>query len=139
MRQDMFSSFLAPDHGENRQLAAHNTVARKELVPLRTLDGVIEELRAETAFRTFYLKMDTQGYDMNVLRGAERSLADVIALQTEVPVRRIYREMPSYEEVVERLGALGFDVSGMFCVTRDEHLRVVEFDCVAVNRTFFSS
>jgi hypothetical protein len=40
--------------------------------------------------------------------------------------------MPSYHEALAELERLGFAVTGMFPVTRDAGLRVIEFDCVMV-------
>ena len=44
----------------------------------------------------------------------------------------IYKGVPTYLEAISHLNTLGFDLTGLFPVARDEHLRVVEFDCVTV-------
>ena len=46
----------------------------------------------------------------------------------------IYADAPPYQEVISELHALGFDLSGMFPVTLDPDLRVIEFDGVFVPR-----
>jgi hypothetical protein len=77
------------------------------------------------------LKVDTQGFDLEVVEGAVKVLDRVRALQLEVPAKRVYDGMPPLPRTLERLDELGFEVTGMFPVTRDRDLlRVVEFDCV---------
>jgi hypothetical protein len=82
--------------------------------------------------RRLYLKLDTQGYDLEVLRGAARSLERVVALQSEIAFVPLYAGMPSWRESFERIEALGFAPSGIFSVTREPSLRLVEADCVFV-------
>jgi hypothetical protein len=45
----------------------------------------------------------------------------------------LYRNAPSYREALDALTALGFAVTAMAPVSRDDRLRVIEFDCVMVN------
>lgn len=42
--------------------------------------------------------------------------------------------MPSYFDSLSALSGQGFEVSGFFPVTLDERLRLIEFDCLMVNR-----
>jgi hypothetical protein len=79
-----------------------------------------------------YLKMDTQGWDGEVLEGASGVIDQVAALQTEVSVKAIYDGMPPWRESLQRLERLGYELSGLFPVTLDRRLRVIGFDCVAV-------
>jgi hypothetical protein len=52
-------------------------------------------------------------------------------LVAELPVVPIYEGMPSLVEGLGQLEDLGFEVTGMFPVTRDrDRLGAVEFDCV---------
>jgi hypothetical protein len=43
--------------------------------------------------------------------------------------------MPGYMETIRYLGALGFDITGLYPVSRDRSLRLIEFDCVMINRS----
>jgi hypothetical protein len=58
--------------------------------------------------------MDTQGFDLQVIRGAANTLASVPLLQTEVSVRAIYAGMPDYFTSIRTLREYGFDLSGLF-------------------------
>lgn len=107
-------------------------LARKEAVPLQRLDAVFEEVVGDPHARVF-LKSDTQGYDLNVIRGAAGCLDRIAGLQVEVSIRRVYKGAPAYFEVLEELTGHGFEITGMFPVQRDAQLRVVNFDCVMIN------
>jgi len=134
MASDQFSSFLEPDSSRVGDLDGLNLPCSVETVTVRTLDGVLPALRERLGFARPYLKLDTQGFDMEVLRGGGDSLPMMRALQTEASVIGIYKGMPNYLEMIEYLDKRGFDVSGFYPVGRDSALRLVEFDCVMINR-----
>ena len=129
-RISQFSSFLEPSTYSREQFGAASGTDRVIDVELRRLSSILDELVGDPESHRFFLKMDTQGYDMNVLDGAGASLERVRGIQTEVSVKAIYDEMISYDVAITRLQALGFELTGLFPVTRDRDLRVVEFDCV---------
>lgn len=139
MKQDMFSSLLAPETEENlQQFKEFNSVARVEEVEVRRLDGLFDEIVRKHDVKRIYLKLDTQGYDLEVVKGAGGVLSRLAGMQTEVAVQRLYKGMPSYQESIRILTDLGFEITGMFPVTRDKWLRVVEFDCTLINRSMIS-
>ena len=134
MRAGNFSSFLPPDHSVVSDFAVKNQVDHQETVQVRRLDSVIGSLASRRPIHNIYLKMDTQGFDLEVIRGAPETLRTVLALQTEMSLRPIYQGMPSFSDARRELESLGFDISGMFPVSHDTALRLIEFDCVMVNR-----
>ena len=120
--------------------APYNVVDHTENVEVRTLDSVIEELRARMDIgKNLYLKMDTQGYDLEVLKGAEHSLAMIAAVQTELSCLALYKNMPGYVEMLAALDQKGFQLSGMFPVNQDTSLRIIESDCVMLNSALVKS
>jgi FkbM family methyltransferase len=135
MVSDQFSSFLEPDHARVKDYAKLNVACHTEAVTVRTLDVVLPVLQERIGFDRPYLKIDTQGFDIEVLRGALNSLPIVKALQTEASVISIYKGMPQYMDTIRYLDELGFDITGLYPVSRDSALRLVEFDCVMINRS----
>jgi FkbM family methyltransferase len=129
----VFSSFHQPNAYARREFGGHADVDHVERVVVRRLDHLLPEL-ARPGDRTF-LKMDTQGWDLEVLRGASGVLGSIQALQSEVSMLPIYGRMPNLEESLDRFRELGFSVAGLFPVTYDSSQRVVEFDCVCVADT----
>jgi len=93
---------------------------------------VLPTLRERLRFERPYLKLDTQGFDMEVLRGGSDSLSTVPALQREASVIGIYKGMPTYMETIRHIGERGFHLSGLYPVARDSSLRLFEFDCVMI-------
>ena len=98
------------------------------------LDAVLPALKERLGFNRPYLKLDTQGFDLKVLQGARNSLGTMRALQTEASVIGIYKKMPGYPDIIRYLDDRGFDITGFYPVSRDSSLRLVEFDCVMINR-----
>ena len=134
MVSDQFSSFLQPDNSRTNDYDGLNVPCHVETVTVHTLDVVLPVLRERLNFDRPYLKLDTQGFDIEVLQGGGDSLPDVRGLQTEASVIGIYKGMPGYMETIRYLGERGFDITGLYPVSRDRSLRLVEFDCVMMNR-----
>jgi FkbM family methyltransferase len=134
MASDQFSSFLQPDNSRTHDYDGLNVATHVETVTVHTLDVVLPMLRERLNFDRPYLKLDTQGFDMEVLQGSRDSLPEVRALQTEASVIGIYKGMPGYMETIRYLDQQGFDVTGFYPVSRDHALRLIEFDCVMMNR-----
>ena len=105
-----------------------------EVVEVRRLDEIAVAHPALAGAKRALLKTDTQGFDLEVLRGAGAFLARTSVVQVELSVLPVYDDTPLYFEVIGELQRLGFDLSGMFPVTLDPHLRVIEFDGVFVRR-----
>lgn len=107
-------------------------VTGHELVEVRRLDGVLDEHLPPGAAGQILLKIDTQGSDLDVLDGATGVLDRVAAVQTEVPLQPLYEGVAGLPEVLAALAARGFALSGVFPVSADDRLRLIEVDCVAV-------
>lgn len=107
-----------------------------EKVEIRALDDVLSEAGIDCVTSGVYLKLDTQGYDLEVIKGAQCSLKNIRALQTEASIRPIYQGMPSYTETIFAMNENSFELSGMFPVTHDTNLRLIELDFVFLNDAF---
>src|SRR5262249_53747011 len=103
MKSDLLSSFRAPDPAMVPKFRPVNVVERTERVAVRRLDSLFEELGGERALRNVYLKLDTQGFDLEVIRGATALLPRVRALQTEIAMQPLYRGAPSYRDTLDEL------------------------------------
>ena len=133
MQCDDFSSFLDPSNEVAPEYSEMNSVARIESVDIRRLDAALEELNIKPTERSLYLKMDTQGFDLEVVAGATSVVKHVRALQTEVSCIPIYEAMPDIIETIRTLRELNFHLGGFFSVARRPDLSVVEFDAIFVN------
>ncbi len=134
MKSSEMCSFKNPNNLANEDFQNANTIIDKEIVQIKKLDTIFPMLQEKHKIENAYLKLDTQGYDMEVIKGAQESLRKVKALQTEISFIQLYEDMPSFSEVNQTLDVKGFDISGIYPVNRDSQLRVVDFDCVMINR-----
>lgn len=126
-----FASFLPPSNFSRQTFGEVVGVAKKELVRVKRLDNVFAMIMKETPVKAIHLKMDTQGYDLEVFKGGESVLNRISALQSELSLLPVYEGMPDYLEVLARYRQAGFEVTGLFPVSHDrETLAVIEFDCV---------
>ena len=104
-------------------------------VPVRRLDAILDELLAPVADPRPYLKLDTQGYDLEVFAGLGERVADFIAMQSEVALLQIYEGMPRMPEALAAYEEAGFEITALYPVSRDMRTaRVLEFDCVMVRQ-----
>jgi FkbM family methyltransferase len=129
------NTFLAPSGYGVERFPTMASPLPAQTVEVRRLGDVFDEVTAHVPEPRALLKVDTQGYDLEVIEGAAEVLCRVAALQVELPVKHVYEGVPGLAVTLERLDELGFEVTGMFPVTRDRDLlRVVEFDCVLRRR-----
>jgi hypothetical protein len=132
-KESTLTSFLPP-RKDVAGLWKDDSVSHYEIVPVRTLDDVLSEAKIDCRNEQVYLKLDTQGFDLEVLKGATNSIENIIALQTEASIQPIYEGMPSYRDTLDTLDKLGYEISGIFPVNYDSNLRLIESDCVFINQ-----
>ena len=93
-------------------LPAHTKAAPRsayvdsETTKVCTLDEVLSEFVEPE--QTTLLKVDTQGYEMEVLKGASNSLSKIAALQIELSLTPLYDGAPLFENVVAHVRTAGF-------------------------------
>ncbi|MFI6939699.1 FkbM family methyltransferase [Streptomyces sp. NPDC050418] len=126
------NSLLPPsDYGRGRYKRFKK--GRTEEITIRRLDEVMDEALDGIADPRPYLKMDTQGFDLQVFEGGGERIDDFVGLQSEVAPLRLYEGSPAMAESIAAYEGRGFGITGMYPVTREPATgRVVEFDCVMV-------
>jgi FkbM family methyltransferase len=123
------SSLLAPSEYGTGRYEQLRQVTEVE-VPVRRLDALLPTL-PEVQGRRLFLKMDTQGYDLEAFAGLGDQVHQVVGLQSEMALLTIYDEMPRLPAALPVYEAAGFGVTGFYPVTREWRTwRVLEFDCV---------
>jgi len=128
----VFSSILAPNNFSEQRFHGECDVVQTVTVPLRRLDSILGELTARIERPRIYLKIDTQGYDLEVFNGLGSWAANVVGMQSEVSMIPIYDGMPVMAESIAAYEAAGFTVAGMYPVNTDDAGGVIEFDCLLV-------
>ena len=95
-------------------------------VEVRSLDDVVGKLKVNN----LYLKLDTQGSDLDVLRGGEATLKIVNGLQTELGCIPCYDGAASPAEVLAFLAERGFWMTAVHSLWQDDDFRIGEADAV---------
>jgi hypothetical protein len=81
--------------------------------PMRTVDRVVRDRGASPPD---FLKLDVQGYELEVLKGAEESLNSLQVILAELNFLDIHKNVPLVSEVIAWLderGWVAYDVCGL--------------------------
>jgi FkbM family methyltransferase len=133
-KSTVFSSFLQANAYSKEIWRSLDDVGVEEVNVIR-LDDILSELIRRSRCSRLFLKMDTQGYDDHVFRGALQSLNSIRGLQSEVAFIPVYEGMTLAYDVLSQFHKHGFYISGMYPVNRENSsLAVIEYDCVLVKR-----
>lgn len=99
-------SSLLKASGELMTALPNTKVSETVSVPMKTLDTLYDEL--SLAGKNVFIKMDAQGYEMNILRHSEKALAAAKGLQVEMSLFPLYEGETLYDEIIAFLKARGF-------------------------------
>jgi len=102
------SSSLLPMLDRHVQSAPHSATVGAEAVSVMALDSV-SGYALESASRML-LKIDTQGYEMPVLGGAQATLQRCIGVRLEMSIVPLYEGQVLYRELIDCLDGLGFEL-----------------------------
>ncbi len=126
-------SSLLPSSDFGKAWSGRLREAETQAISVRRLDGLFAEAVEGIDDPRVYLKLDTQGFDLQAFAGAGECLKQIAGLQSEVSCVPIYDDMPRLPEQIATYEAEGFEITGMFPVTRHRStLRVIEFDVTMV-------
>lgn len=103
-------------------------------IQLRRMDTVLPQLIEEIQSPRVFVKMDTQGHDVNVIRGATGVLDKIVGLQSELPAVQIYDGMLSMSSALEYYASCGFLPIGFYPVNTFEDIHISPEFNVLLNR-----
>jgi FkbM family methyltransferase len=96
---------MLPTHIES---APHSAYIGKERIKITTLDSIFFSFCKEND--RVLLKVDTQGFERNVLSGAERSLQNIIGIQIEMSLVPLYSDGVLLREMIDYLESRNFSL-----------------------------
>ncbi|MDP9421556.1 MAG: FkbM family methyltransferase [Pseudomonadota bacterium] len=111
------SSFLQPDQavfGRYWKKGAHADVVSRERVQVERLDT----LANADGFQPHVLKVDTQGSELMVLKGAQDSLRSVMLAEVEVSFFQRYVGQPVFADIEEWMKQQGFELIELYRLKR---------------------
>jgi len=130
MANSTFSSLHATTNAETDLFDAHVRVVEQTEVRKSTLALEFVKYQADLGFKRPFLKMDTQGHDVEVAMGAKGKLREFVGLQSELAIKRIYEGAPTIRESLDFFTKQGFDLSALVPNTLGHFPRLIEIDCI---------
>ena len=125
--QNLASSSFLGISGTHLNSAQRAGYVSAETVDIRRLDAVVAE-HMEPDDRLF-LKIDVQGYEDRVLKGAEGILPGILGIQVELSSVPLYEGQALFNEVVNHLLKRGFELYELIPGLRDKKSgRLYQFD-----------
>lgn len=111
------SSSILPMLESHLSAAPESAYQGKEIVPIRTLDAIAGQYIKDA--RAPFLKIDTQGFEWQVLDGARAALPHVKGILVELSLVPLYEGQHLWREVIARLEAEGFTLWAFMPVFSD--------------------
>jgi len=106
--QNSFSSSILSILPEHVQSAPSSAFIAKQETEVKKLDNVINSFT--TGSKNIMLKIDVQGFEKNVLAGAEASLQKIKIVQLEMSLVPLYQNEWLFNEVLEYFSQKGFQL-----------------------------
>lgn len=132
MAGDVFSSFLMPDTSQPDKYSSSNKVVQSIQMKVNTINHLWPQIRERLGVRRMLLKMDTQGFDLEVFAGADAQLQDIPVLMSELSFVRIYKDSPSYQEALTAFAKAGYAPALLSPISFDQHHAAIEMDAILV-------
>jgi len=121
---------MLPEH-ENR--APESKYVAKEKIEIKTLDSIFNNYYEQGD--NIMLKIDTQGFEKNVILGSEKVLDKITLMQLEMSVVALYENETSFIEMIRFLDSKGFELFSLENGFSDERTgRLLQLDGLFVNK-----
>ena len=103
----------------------------KEKVALRKLDSIAPDYMDSNSIA--FIKIDTQGYETQVMNGAKKLMSQIVGLQVEISLVPLYKGQCLFDEMLKKLKNDGFELWSISSVLSDPNTAQL----LQVDATFF--
>ena len=103
----------------------------KEKVALRTLDSIAPDYMDSNSIS--FIKIDTQGYETQVMNGAKKLMSQIVGLQVEISLVPLYKGQCLFDEMLKKLKNDGFELWSISTIFSDPNTAQL----LQVDATFF--
>ena len=134
MKNTQFSSLSAPRHDEVKSFSGQNKVSQTITVKTETLATAYERLIALHKFERPFLKLDTQGYDCEIVRAGKSVMKKFVGLQSELAVKKIYQHSIDFRAALAIYEDCGFELSAFVPNNAGHFPRLIETDCLMIRQ-----
>ena len=132
MAGDVFSSFLSPGIGQPGKYKDSNLVIKTLQVPVKTVAQTWSDMKLKLGVKSLLLKMDTQGFDLEVFAGARSCLQDIPLIMSELTCIPLYENAPDYLTSIATFAVEGYQPAILAPISFTDDLRAIEMDGVFV-------
>jgi FkbM family methyltransferase len=123
------SSSIADMLPAHLQAAPESKYVGTEAVRLAKLDTVANDYIGDS--KSVFLKVDTQGYESQVLEGAAKTIKLMRGMQLELSLVPLYKGQRLFRDMLDMVSALGFELHGLSPAFVDESTgRLLQVDGV---------
>jgi FkbM family methyltransferase len=123
----VFSSLL-PMSAKTRE------TPHRETTQMTRLDAIFHEVTVLSGEARTFLKMDTQGFDVEVFAGATDCLSRIWGLQSELSVNELYQGQPRYLDALRVYEDAGYALTNLSIVNRIHNGDIQELNCFMQRR-----
>lgn len=132
MNNDEFSSLSTPSHDETTRFTGDNRIVRSIEVRTETLASAFDRLQEQHDFERPFLKLDTQGFDVQIVKASPETTRKFRGLQSELAVRKLYADSVDFRDALATYESLGFTLSAFVPNNAGQFPILVETDCIMV-------
>lgn len=132
MAEDQFSSMKMPSTDEYADLAKANVVRQSINVRCARLDTIFDDIQQRHPFSSPFLKLDTQGNDLEVFSGAAEIIEKIRGIQSELSFKRLYADSPTFNDSLNVYANAGFQLSALVPNNSGHFPFLLEMDCIMV-------
>ncbi len=128
-KNSLFNSLHHHNQGAVEIFGQQSAGLTAEKIEVKRFDTFVETQKLRLAHQKIFLKMDTQGHDLEVFKGMGDYLNRVFLIQTELSLIPLYDNTPHWTEAISTIEKAGFRVVAMFPVNKLGD-QVIEYDCI---------
>jgi FkbM family methyltransferase len=134
MSGSQFSSLSEPRHNETALFQKMNRVADSATVRTETLVTAYHRLLNTFGFQRPFLKLDTQGFDVEIVMHGKPVLPHFLGLQSELAIKKLYKDSVDFREALKVYEECGFELSAFVPNNAGHFPLLVETDCIMIRK-----
>jgi FkbM family methyltransferase len=132
MSESEFSSLSEPRHDEVDMFRGSTKITNSVTVRTETLITAYHRLRRAHNFERPFLKLDTQGYDVDIVSHGKPVMQEFIGLQSELAIKKIYKHSIDFRDAIQVYQDCGFALSAFVPNNEGHFPRLIETDCIMI-------
>lgn len=135
LSKNSVSSSILPIKSSHTTAAPESVYISKEKVKLITLDSIFEMYASKN--KGNYLKIDTQGYEYNVIQGSSYCMKYMNAVEIELSTTNLYEQSKLYNYYFNFFDEAGFtlwSIDQVFFPNQTDN-RLLQFDAIFIKKS----